>query len=123
MALVLFFVFRVTRTCLSKTLTAPERHHHQPRHVDRGQQRRDRADHPQHFIERSESRRAPRLPKDLILRKETGPERHPPAPNTRPPPPQPTPHEKYVRLFFSLGPPMRRLSCSWCMPLIPEPEP
>src|SRR5829696_5255099 len=49
---------------------------HHARHVDRGQKRRERADGPEKFAERrrrkTKRRRAPCLPENLVLRKETG---------------------------------------------------
>src|ERR1051325_1175229 len=63
--------------CLAESLSAPEGHDHQPRHVDGGEQRGQSADDPQDFTEAALNANAcgaPGLPQNHGLEEERGEE-------------------------------------------------
>ena len=72
--------FGVVNVTFAKALGAPEGHHHHARHVNGGEQGRQRADEPKRFapyrVRQTKRAGAPGLPKNLILRKEAGKDRY-----------------------------------------------
>src|SRR5688572_4780502 len=80
MTLVMFVVFVVRAVSFAESLLTPERHHHHSRHVDRSQKGSERPDKPKEFAEtgrrKTKRGRTPRLPQNLILRKETRKDRN-----------------------------------------------
>src|SRR6185503_7869617 len=66
--------------CVSKALLTSERHYHHARHVKRGQKRGQCTDGPKQFAERrrwkTERRRAPNPPENLVLGEEAGKDRN-----------------------------------------------
>src|SRR5438067_8445626 len=72
-------MFVMVMISFTETLVAPESHHHQTRHVNRGQQSRDYANKPQSLCRSGrqiEWSGDPNLPKNFVFRKKAGPDWH-----------------------------------------------
>src|SRR5712675_1441401 len=66
----------VVKVGFAKALTSPEGHHHHARHVNSGEQRRQRANGPKRLapnrVRQTKRTGTPGFPQDLVFRKEPG---------------------------------------------------